>query len=163
MPVNQLADYRYRGARALVLLHERALRELLPTWRRAKAADVRLPQTADPDYVSLEALLHHVLRAARGYMTWLCETLGLSDPGIDPAPEPARAEAEAERYIEHLLERWRLPLAGIEEARFEEPHKTRWGEVRSCEGMLEHALAHPLRHRFQLEELLEAQGRSGAA
>jgi hypothetical protein len=28
----------------------------------------------------------------------------------------------------------------------------------SCEGMLEHAVMHPIRHRFQLEELLEAQG-----
>ena len=93
MPVNELADYRYRGARALVLLHERALRELLPVWRRAKAANVRLPQTTDPHYVSLEALLSHPLRSARGYMTWLCEKLGLPDPGIDPSPEPEPGRA----------------------------------------------------------------------
>ena len=161
MPVHELADYRYRGARALVLLHERALRELIPAWQRAKAANVRLPQTADPDYASLEALLYHPLRAARGYLTWLCEKLGLPDPGIDPAPEPGRVEREAERYVEHLLARWRLPLADVEEASFGATHKTRWGEDMSCEGMLEHAVMHPIRHRFQLEELLEAQGSRG--
>ena len=159
MPIQDLSDYRYRGARSLVLLHETALRELLPVWRRAKAAGIRLPSTKDPDYASLETVLYHALRAARGYMTWLCEKLGLPDPGIDPAPDGLRVEQEAEGFIEHLLERWRLPLADIEEARFGATHKTRWGEDMTLESMLEHAVMHPLRHRFQLEELMEAQGR----
>jgi len=159
MPIHDLSNYRNRGARALVLLHEWALREILPAWRRAKASHIQLPSTPDPDYASLESLLHHALRAARGYMTWLCEKLGLPDPGISPAPEASLVEQEVERYIEHLLERWRLPLADVEETRFGATHKTRWGEDMSCEGMLEHAVMHPIRHRFQLEELLEAQGR----
>jgi uncharacterized damage-inducible protein DinB len=159
MPIQDCPSYRYRGARALVLLHERALRDLLPVWRRAKAAEIRLPSTEDPSYASLETLLHHALRAARGYMTWLCEKLGLPDPGIDPAPEAPRVEQEAERFIEHLLERWRQPLADVEEARFGAIHKARWGEDMSLEGMLEHAVMHPIRHRFQLEELMESQGK----
>ncbi len=159
MPIHDLSNYRYRGARALVLLHEKTLRELLPVWRRAKAAQVKLPATDDPSYASLETLLHHALRAARGYMTWLCGNLGLPDPAIDEAPEASRVEKEAERYIEHLLERWRLPLVDVEGARFEAIHKTRWGEDMSLEGMLEHAVVHPFRHRFQLEELLEAKGK----
>jgi hypothetical protein len=156
MPVHDLADYRYRGARALVLLHEQAQRELLSTWRRAKAAGLRLPETADPDYASLEALLRHALRSARGYLTWLCEKLELPDPGVEPAPEAAHVERDAARWLEHLLARWRLPLAGIEEVRFNEVFKTRWGIDMCLESMLEHAVLHPLRHRFQLEELMEA-------
>ncbi len=161
MPVRELAEYRSRGARALVLLQDRFMRELLPTWRRAKAAGVRLPETANPNYASLESLLQHALRASRGYMTWLCDKLGLPDPGIDPAPEPARIEQEAGRYLEHLLARWRLPLAPVEDARFGETYQTRWGEDMTCEGMLEHAAMHPQRHIFQLEELMEAQGKGG--
>lgn len=157
MPVHELRDYKFRGARALVLLHDKAMRELLPVWRTAKEKGITLPATSDPSYASLQALLHHALRASRNYMTWLCEKLGLPDPGIEPAPEADRVEADAERYLEHLLERWRLPLAGVEEKRFEAIHKTRWGEDMSCEGMLEHAVMHPLRHRFQLEEMMEAQ------
>ena len=155
MPAEELSNYRYRGARALVLLHERALRSYLATWRRAVAADVRLPVTEDPSYVSLQTLLAHGLGAARRYMTWLCEKLGLPDPGIDLPPQPQDVEKEAERYVEHLLVRWRLPLVEVEEARFSAIHKTRWGEDMSLEGMLEHAVMHPHRHSFQLEELIE--------
>ncbi len=157
MSVKELINYRSRGARALVLLHDKAMRELLPVWRRAVAAKVCLPATDDPNYASLDTLLHHALRASRGYMTWLCEKLGLPDPGINEVPEPNRVAQEAASYLEHLLARWRIPLADVEDNRFGEMHKTRWGEDMSLEGMLEHAVAHPLRHRFQLEELVEAQ------
>ncbi len=159
MPIRELQDYRYRGARALVLLHEKAMRELLPVWKKAARAGVALPATTDPSYASLQTLLHHALRASRGYMTWLCEKLGLPDPGIRPAPEPGVVEQEADSYGEHLLERWRAPLAGAEEPKFFVTYKTRWGEDMTCEGMLEHAVMHPIRHRFQLEELMEAQGK----
>ncbi len=161
MSAEELSHYRYRGARALVLLHERAFRAYLATWRRALAAGVALPVTNDPNYVSLQALFVHGLRAARNYMIFLCEKLGLPDPGIDAAPEPGSVEKEAERYVEHLLARWRLPLADVEEARFTVTHKTRWGEDMSLEAFLEHAVVHPQRHGFQLEELMEKPRRSG--
>jgi hypothetical protein len=157
MPIRDLQEYRYRGARALVLLHDRSFREWLPVWKRAVQAGVVLPVTSDPSYASLQALAHHVFRASRGHMTWLCEKLGLPDPGIEPPPEAPAVEREADRYLEHLLERWRQPLAGVEEAKFQATFKTRWGGDMSCGGMLEHAVMHPIRHRFQLEELLEAR------
>lgn len=157
MPAQELRDYRYRGARALVILHDRAMREFVPVWRRARAAGLRLPATEDPSYASLATLLHHVLRASRGYMVWLCEKLGLPEPAIDPAPEADRAEQEADRYLEHLLARWRLPLENAEEPQFFVMYKTNWEDM-SGEAMLEHAVMHPIRHRLQLEELMEAQG-----
>ncbi len=157
MPAKELPDYAYRGARALVLLHEREMRALLPVWRKAVRTKVRLPATDDPSYVSLQTLMHHALRASRGYMTWLCEKLGLPDPGIDPAPDAEVVEQKAEGYLEHLLERWPKPLASVEAKRFEETSTSRWGETMSLEAMLEHAVMHPIRHRFQLEELMEAR------
>jgi uncharacterized damage-inducible protein DinB len=155
MPTRDLQGYRWRGARALVLLHEQSMRSLLPVWREAVRRGVNLPATDDPDYASLHTLLHHLFRASRGYMTWLCEKLGLPDPGIEKAPPPDVVEQEADRYLEHLLESWRTPLAGLEEAHFQPLFKTRWGADLSGEGMLEHAVVHPMRHRFQLEELME--------
>jgi hypothetical protein len=157
MPIHDLTNYRHRGTRALVLLHENALHDLLPVWRKAKAARVTLPSTSNPAYASLETILHHALRAARNYLTLLCEKLGLPDPGIDEVPDPSVVEKEAERYIEHLLDRWRLPLAGVEEKSFEATYKTRNGEDRSIMTTLEHAVMHPIRHRFQLEELMESR------
>lgn len=157
MAANDLSHYRYRGARALVLMHERYLREFLVTWKQAKAAKVTLPKTDDPDYQSLEHVLHHVLRAARGYMTWMCEKLGLPDPQIQPAPLPEQVQTEADHYLEHVLARWREPLAGVAEERFEEAFPSRWKTMYSIDAMLEHAVCHPLRHTFQLRELMAEQ------
>ena len=83
------AAYRSRAVRALVLLHDEHLRRFLVVWSQARAASVVLPKTDDPDYASLETLLHHVLGAARGYMTWMCEVLELPDPRIRIPPEPS--------------------------------------------------------------------------
>lgn len=161
MLASDLQGYRWRGARALVLLHAQSMREFLPVWREAARSGVRLPSTDDPDYASLHTLLHHVFRASRGYMTWLCEKLGLPDPGIEPAPPPDVVERDADRYLEHLLACWRTPLAGVDEARLQPLFTTRWGADLSGESMLEHAVVHPMRHRFQLEELLKATASAG--
>ena len=58
MPTKVLEEYRWRGARALVILHEQEMRALVPVWRKAVAAGVRLPPTDDPSYQSLEGRLH---------------------------------------------------------------------------------------------------------
>jgi len=149
-------SYANRGARALVLLHESHLRDFLGVWRRAKAAGVRLAATEDPSYASLDTLLRHVLRAARGYMTWCCQVLDLPDPDIRPTPEPEAIEAEADGYLEHVLERWREPLRTVAPARFEDrTYESRWGVPYCIDAMLEHAVMHPIRHSFQLEELIK--------
>jgi uncharacterized damage-inducible protein DinB len=155
MAIHDLTNYRNRAARALVLLHEKALRDLIPAWKRAKAAKVQLPSTTNPSYASLETVLLHALRAARSFMTTICEKLGLPDPGINDAPDASRVETEAERYVEHVLERWRLPLAGVDDSGLQTTYKTQRGEERSIMTTLEHAVLHAMRHRFQLEELLE--------
>ncbi len=151
----KLSEYRYGGARALVMLHERQLRKFLVAWRHARTAGVTLPETDDPSYASLEALLVHVLRCARGYMAWMCEVLELPDPGIRPAPASGAVESEAEVYVEHLVEQWRTPLVELtEEQAYGPAHTTRWGVEYCIDSMLEHAAMHPLRHRFQLQELI---------
>lgn len=150
-------EYKYGGARALVLLHERQMRALLQTWKQAVAEAVVLPQTSDADYASLATLLRHVLNSSRGYLTWMCEKLELPDPEIDPTPEVADIETKADDFLEHVLERWRLPLRDIPEERFfDKAYTARWGTDYCIEAMLEHAVMHPIRHEFQLRNLLEA-------
>lgn len=91
-------------------------------------------------------------------MVWMCKNLELPDPEIDPVPELSVIEEEAEGYLEHLLERWRSPLTDIPEKRFEpEFYTSNWGTPYAIEPMLEHALVHPMRHAFQLSELLVAK------
>ena len=147
--------YRSRAVRALVLLHEEHLRRFVHTWRRALAASVKLPATDDPAYASLGALGQHVLRSAGGYMVWMCEMLELPDPGIRAVPDAAAIVGDAEEYMEHVLERWRAPLCDVSNEQLETPeYPSRW-ETRYCiDAMLEHAVMHPIRHAFQLEDLI---------
>lgn len=150
-----LERYQYRGARAMVLMHEEYLRSFYQTWKDARAAGLELPAVEDPDYASMEALLRHVLRAARGYMVWSCKMLELPDPGIRATPEADAIVAEADAYVDHLLEQWRAPLAGVEAERFENKVYPSVWKVEYCiDAMLEHAVMHPLRHSFQLRELM---------
>lgn len=154
--MTELNNYKFRGARALVLLHEEHLKAFVTTWQKAKAVGVTLPPTTDPEYHSMETLLRHIVGAARGYLRWCCERLALPDPQIREAPSLERIEAEVDEYLAHLLEQWRLPLAEIEEERFYGPgYPSGWGIDYCVESMLEHAVVHPMRHTFQLEELIK--------
>jgi hypothetical protein len=140
----------------MVLLHEEHLRRFVHTWRLALAASVSLPATDDPNYASLGALGRHVLGAAGGYMVWICEVLTLPDPGIRSAPEVGAVVRDADDYLEHVLERWRTPLREVPDERLETPeYPSRW-QTRYCiDSMLEHAVMHPIRHAFQLDELIK--------
>ncbi len=63
--------------------------------------------------------------------------------------------AEADSYTEHVLEKRRTPLRDVGDDRLETPeYPSRW-QTRYCiDAMLEHAVMHPIRHAFQLEELM---------
>lgn len=154
MSRTEIGEFQYRGARAMVLLHEQHLREFLAAWQDFKASGRALPATSDPDYASPAAVLRHVLGAARGYMIWMCEKLGLPDPRIDPPPAVTEIETRADDYLAHVVERWRTPLQGLTEARAGEEYPSRWGTTYCIDAMLEHAVMHPIRHTFQLRELL---------
>lgn len=147
--------YTSRAVRALVLLHDEHLRRFLVVWKQARAASVTLPQTEEPAYASLDALLRHVLRAARGYMTWMCEVLELPDPEILATPDPAELSQDPDGYMEHVLAQWRVALQDVGDDRLETPeYPSRWKTRYCVDAMLEHAVMHPIRHAFQLEELM---------
>jgi uncharacterized damage-inducible protein DinB len=152
-------EFQSRGVRALVLLHEGQLRAFLATWRIAKARGVVLPATDDPDYQSLAHLLRHLLGSGRGYLTWTCEVLGRPAPQIQPPPEVDAVEAEADSYLEDLLAAWRthLSLLSNEIAEDGTAYLSRWKHPYTIDAMLEHAVVHPMRHRLQLEELIQAK------
>lgn len=156
--MNTLPTYKYGAARTMVFLHSQYLQEFLVVWKKAKAAELILPETDHPGYVSLDMLLKHVLGSARNYLVWICEQLNLPDPEIKPAPEAEKIEAEAEAYLKHLERQWRKPLSKIEETRFDKPvYMSEWGMEYSIDSMLEHAVMHPILHRVELVELLEEQ------
>ena len=147
--------YKYAGASALVNLHEIHLQSFYETWKEAKKINVKLPVTDDPYYKSLDTLLYHLLRSARGYMIWICDKLQLPDPMINETPNAEAIEEKAAVQIAHLFERWKLPLANVEPELFENKvFKSNWGVEYCIDAMLEHAVMHPIRHEFQLKNLM---------
>ena len=148
-------SYRYGGARALVALHERHLREFLDLWREAEAREVELPDSTDPNYASRATLLAHVLGCAASYLSWICQQLDLPMPEIEQRPDPEGLPERAEEYLEEVLTAWRGPLRGLTEERAYDPaHASRWGPPYCIDAMLEHAVMHPIRHSNQLRELM---------
>ena len=155
--LGELEDYAARSARALVLMHEGELRRFVFTWKKARDVGVVLPETEDPDYASLESLLRHVLDASRFYVTWVSEKLGLPDPDIRRLGPSPVLDATIDAQLEHLEQRWRAALQNATPADLEsESWRAPWGAPFTADAMLEHAVLHPARHRFQLEELIEA-------
>jgi uncharacterized damage-inducible protein DinB len=153
-----LGKFRYNGARALVLLHEKYMMSCIDAWQEAKVKNVILPETDDQDYQSLNTLLRHILRASRGYMTWICDNLNLPDPAIEKVPEADIIVSNVQVYLTHLLEKWRIPLVEIPEERFHNPtYTSRWGVEYCIDAMLEHAVMHPIRHEYQLRNLIAQQ------
>jgi len=141
----------------MVLLHEEHLRRFVQIWRLALATSVSLPPTDDPNYASLAELGRHVLNAAGGYLVWICEVLKLPDHGVRSAPDATAIVRDADDYMEHVLERWRAaPLREVSNEQLETPeYPSRW-QTRYCiDSMLEHAVMHPIRHAFQLDELIK--------
>ncbi len=154
--VSVFTEYKYRGARAVVILHEQQMREFVATWKRAMAVGLELPKTDDRDYASMESVLRHVMQSARGYMTWICEKLKLPDPQIEPPPEADMIAERVDDYLEHLLDKWKYPLVDLDKIKFFQPiYESRWKVNYCVEAMLEHAVVHPLRHSIQLEELMK--------
>ncbi len=145
----------------MVVLHEKHLRSCINTWKRAKQNSIKLSETDDTDYQSLETLLRHILRAARGYMTWICEKLELPDPEISATPAAEKIEIELDTYLEHLIEKWKSPLKNVPEEKFMDiVYTARWKVDYCIDAMLEHAVMHPIRHEFQLKNLIESQSQS---
>lgn len=148
--------FKSRGVRAVVMLQMAEMRRLLVVWKKAKRLAVRLPASRDPAYRNLDQLMHHPLRACRGYLTWLCEVLDRPEPGVPDPPEPKEVAAAGAAYLKVLERAWHEKMAWLPNRVLDSPavHTSRWGAPMTIEAMLEHALAHPMRHRFQLEELI---------
>jgi len=156
-PSNGFPRYRYRGARAMVLLQEMNLREFVATWKLAKSVGVTMPTTTDPEYVSLDTLIKHVFSRSRDCLFWICDQLDAPHPKIDEPPADQVTELIAQEYVDDLCKEWQHPLREVTEERLHTPqHATPWRGACSIQMQLEHAVVHCQRHRMDLSEILVA-------
>lgn len=154
-----IASFKSRAVRSLVELHEREMRRFFATWDRFLRSGAPLPEAhGDPDYASRDHLVGHVVRAARGYLTWIGEILGRPVTDVDPETDSLKIAPRAREFVEEVLAAWRRHLPVLEDGDLEpQTYKSRWGVQMSIEAMLEHAVVHPMRHRIQLERILEGK------
>ena len=150
-------EFRSRAVRSLVDLHEREMRSFLQLWKRFVASDKPMPEAhGDEHYENRERLLAHVLMAARGYLTRIGEWVGRPVSDVDASTDPYEVVRRESAFIDEVLAAYRRHLAEISPEELEQQiHRTRWGELMSVENLLEHAVVHPMRHRIQLERILE--------
>lgn len=151
-------EFRSRAVRSLVDLHERELRSFLEVWRRFAAADLPLPEAhGDEHYASRERLVGHVLMAARSYMTRIGEWVGRPVNDVDDSRDPHDIAGRPAQFADDVLAGYRRHMAHITDQELEpQVHRARWGDLMSVENLLEHAVVHPMRHRIQLERILES-------
>lgn len=146
--------FKSRGVRALVQLQMDEMERLFAVWKKAKRLGVKLPATRDPAYQSIDLLMRHPLRSCRGYLTWLCEVLGRPEARVPDPPEAENVGSQGAAYLKVLAKAWGKHVAWMSTKSLysDKVHTTRWGAPMTVEAMLEHAVVHPMRHRFQLEE-----------
>ena len=155
--------FKSRGVRALVMLQMDEMNRLFVVWKKARRVGVKLPATRDPAYQSIDLLMRHPLRACRGYLTWLCEVMHRAEPRVPDPPEPEKVAAQGAAYLKVLARAWEKHMAWMPAKTLDSfrVYRSRWGAPMTVEAMLEHAVAHPMRHRLQLEELVAKKGKRG--
>jgi len=151
-----MSEFKSRAVRRLVELHESELRSALATWKRFKASGRPMPDPhGDPDYESPERLVAHMQGAARSYLMWIREVLGQPITDMELIRDAAVIVPKLDAYMEETLAGWARHLTDLTDEQLQDKqYKSRWGEMFDIEQMLEHAVVHPMRHRAQLEKLM---------
>ncbi len=84
------------------------------------------------------------------------QKLNLHEPKISIQPSVNEIEIAIDEYVAHLLERWEIPLVKVDEKDLVySTYSSNLGTDYCIEAMLEHAVMHPIRHEFQLRQLLK--------
>jgi hypothetical protein len=151
-----MTEFRSRGVKSLVELHEIELRNFVATWKRFKASGLPMPEArGDADYESPERLVAHVQGSARSYLLWIFEVLEQPIADLELIRDPAIIVPQLDTFMAETLAAWDQNLVRLESEQLAPTqYASRWGEPFDIEQMLEHAVVHPMRHRIQLERLL---------
>lgn len=114
-------------------------------------------ETKHPDFVSIQSILTHVVRAGHWYVfevrTYLGEKIEFERPNhLDSAA--AYHEALSKMFVSNVQLFEDHPYISIDEHDVEKKIKTKWGQQYDIEQLFEHAIVHILRHRRQIERYL---------
>ena len=157
----QLKTYRDRGAvGALLDEYEKAILEVKTVIRPLSATDLTTivdPHTKDPDCVSIQSILGHVVRAGYNYVIEVRNAQGEKHQ-----PRTTKTNPSVQDYLDdlnimfdynvQLFEDY--PNLRLEESDITKKMKVSWGQTYDVEQLFEHAIVHVLRHRRQIERFI---------
>jgi uncharacterized damage-inducible protein DinB len=150
--------YRTGALGAMMDEYERAAAELTNLVKivDARGFFVEYPQEAEKCR-SIQRIMRHVVRAAYGYANDIRAALNMAVTGTLPTNLEDKygsivALESALNYTAAALEdKWAMSEDEIERVTMPTP----WGTTYTLEQMLEHAIVHILRHRRQIERLID--------
>ena len=153
--------YRDRGAiGALLDEYEKAIRELIgvvSTISDTQLMTIVDTETSDPDCVSVQSILTHVIRAGYYYADTIRSHQG--EQTVAPSNYIATNSQDYSLVLEKMFAHTvRLfddyPSLQLEEYEPARKIKSSWGQSYNVEQMMEHAIVHVLRHRRQIERFM---------
>lgn len=136
--------------------YERAAEELKTVLMTLSTADytaIADPETPNPDCISVQTIMNHVVRAGYGYANYIRKHQGHSwtkrkeNYGLDT---PEAACGALDKMLHYTVE----TLQNISERTFNDMANiidVSWGQRFDFDQLMEHAIVHILRHRRQIE------------
>lgn len=114
-------------------------------------------ETEDPDCISIQTVLTHVVNSGYGYTISIENYAGLNKPFTERTTLSSTGQ-----YIEKLNQMYEYcrtffmehPDLEIEETDCTKKIIVRWGQQYDIEQLMEHSIVHILRHRRQIESFI---------
>ncbi|MDQ3022682.1 MAG: DinB family protein [Bacteroidota bacterium] len=140
--------------------YERAseeLKDVLKTIDKENYIAISDHETKDPDCVSIQSIMAHVVGAGYGYANYIRtqfgEALGETKKNFqtETSEEACR---EIDFMLKYNIETLQNKFDMTEDDVMKNIMKVRWGPNYDIEQLLEHAIVHILRHRRQIEKFL---------
>lgn len=144
---------------ALIDETELATQPLLALVDGLDDAALDAPRAETGELRTVRAVLEHVLYAAHEYANLQRKAFGMPAEGwVDPSREPAALGAELRALPGHAWELLADKAHWTDDDLCACRMTASWGQTFDLEQLLEHALAHVLRHRRQIANWLERDG-----
>ncbi|MEP2936476.1 MAG: DinB family protein [Gilvibacter sp.] len=157
----KIHQYRNNGAVGAILdEYQRALNDLeavLSTVSTEHLVAIVDAQTKDPNCMSIQTILSHVVSAGYNYAIQVRRSSGetidfMPKKTLDNIPDYITALKQMFAYNEQLFIDY--PNLVLEEYDCEKKMLMRWGQRYDVDQLFEHAIMHILRHRRQIERFL---------
>jgi uncharacterized damage-inducible protein DinB len=154
----QMKRFRNNGAiGALLDEYEKAvqeLKEVIDSFSTEELKQIVDKTTEDPDCVSIQSILNHVIRAGYNYVVAIRNNLGeqIKYRSTETFGTINHYQSELTKMFEYNVELFSdYPNIKLEEYDNDKKINVRWGQQYDVEQLFEHAIVHVLRHRRQIE------------